>query len=110
VTVARVIAIGFAVGAAVHATGFALIGLGVDLYGPTYPAWRHAVMALVDASIAWIALRQPGWLFVALPAWAVEQALVNGFGIFPIIALGAVASLAWERWCWRRGLLKTTRR
>jgi len=97
--VPRGIAFWFAAGAAVHATGFMLIGLGVDLYGPGYPAWRHAVMAIVDASIAWTAMRHPRWLFVALPAWAAEQALVNGFGFFPIAALVAVAGLAWEQWC-----------
>ena len=99
---ALVIALAFAAGAAVHATGFALMWVGVDLYGPDYPAWRHAVMALVDASIAWVARRHQGWLFVVLPAWATEQALVNGFGIFSIIALAATAGLLWERWCRRR--------
>ena len=100
-SVARVIATAFAAGAAVHATGFALMWLGIELYGRDYPAWRHAVMALVNASIAWVALRHQRWLFVALPAWAAEQALVNGFGLFPVIALVGLVALAWERWCWR---------
>ena len=95
---ARVVAIGFAAGAAVHAAGFALMLFGVDLYGPTYPAWRHAVMAIVDATVAWVGWRQQRWLFVALPAWAAEQTLVNGFGVFPVVALIAVAALALERW------------
>ena len=98
-SVARVVAIWFAAGAAVHATGFILIWFGVDLYGPGYPAWRHAAMALVDVSIAWVAVHHPRWLFVALPAWAAEQALVNGFGFFSSVALVGVAAVAWERWC-----------
>ncbi|HVG54315.1 MAG TPA: hypothetical protein VM846_07810 [Vicinamibacterales bacterium] len=98
-SVARVVAIWFAAGAAVHATGFILIWFGVDLYGPGYPAWRHAAMALVDVSIAWVAVHHSRWLFVALPAWAAEQALVNGIGFFSMAALVAVAALVWERWC-----------
>ena len=95
---ARVIAIGFAAGAAVHAAAFALMLFGVDLYGPGYPAWRHAVMATIDASVAWLGWRQQRWLFVALPAWAAEQTLVNGFGVFPVVALIGVVALTWERW------------
>jgi hypothetical protein len=76
---------------------------GVDLYGPAYPAWRHAVMAIVDAGIAWVAWRHQRWLFVVLPAWAAEQTLVNGFGVFPIVTLIAVVTLACERyWTTRR--------
>ena len=103
-SVARVIAIAFAAGAAVHATAFALMWLGIELYGPDYPGWRHAVMALVDASIAWAALRHQRWLYVVLPAWAAEQTLVNGFGFFSIIPIAGVAALIWEQWCWRRAV------
>jgi hypothetical protein len=95
--VARLIAIAFATGAAVHAAGFALMLVGVDLHGPGYPAWRHAAMAIVDVSVAWVGRRHQRWLFVALPAWAAEQTLVNGFGVFPVAALIGVAALAWER-------------
>ena len=49
-------------------------------------------MALVDVSIAWVAVHHPRWLFVALPAWAAEQALVNGIGFFSMAALVAVFS------------------
>jgi hypothetical protein len=101
-SVARIIGTAFAVGATLHTIAFALMGLGVDLYGPDYPAWRHVVMALVDASVAWVALRRHGWLFLALPIWAAEQALVNGLGFFPVIALAGVVALACERWWWRR--------
>ena len=98
-SVAWVIAIWFAAGAAIHATGFMLTWFGVDLYGAPYPPWRHAVMALIDAAIAFVAMRRQRWLFIALPAWAAEQALVNGVGFFSIMALLATAGLAWERWC-----------
>ena len=94
---ARVVAILFAAGAFVHAAGFALMLFGVDLYRPVYPAWRHAAMAIVDAAVAWVGWRHQRWLFVALPAWAAEQTLVNGFGVFPVVALIGVTALAWER-------------
>src|SRR4051794_16373496 len=76
-TMRRLTALGFAVGSTVHAVGFALLAWGIELYGPDYPVWRHVVMALVDASIAWIALRLTPWLVFALLAFLAEQLLVH---------------------------------
>jgi len=69
-----VTAIGFAAGSALHAVAFLLIGLGIYLYGLDYPAWRHPVMASADAAIAWIAVRRPQWLILALATWVIEDA------------------------------------
>jgi len=73
------------------------MGAGILLYGPTYPAWRHVVMATVDGAISWIGFRHPVWLLVALPAWVAEQLVVNGFGVEPAVVIAAIAALAWER-------------
>jgi len=62
------------------------------LYGPDYPAWRHPVMVSADAAIAWIALRRPQWLILALTTWVIEQTMVNGFGV--LCALVTVAIVA----------------
>jgi hypothetical protein len=97
--VARIIAAGFAAGATVHAVGFVLIWFGIYWYGPGYPPWRHAVMATVDSSVAWVALKRPIWLFVALPPWIAEQWVMNGFGPFTLIAVIFLIALAWEHSC-----------
>src|SRR4051812_1072313 len=94
---APITALGFAIGAAVHATAFLLIGAGILLYGPTYPAWRHVLMAAADGAISWIGFRHPAWLFVALPTWVAEQLVVNGFGVVSAVVIAAIVALAWER-------------
>jgi len=92
ISVAHLTAIGFAAGGALHAVAFLLIGLRIYLYGPDYPAWRHPVMVSADAAIAWIALRRPQWLILALTTWVIEQTMVNGFGV--LCALVTVAIVA----------------
>ena len=92
-----VIALGFAAGSLVHSTGLVLLAGGIELYGPGYPAWRHAVMAVVDALIACIAVWRPAWLIVALPAFLAEQVLVNGVGLTPVVVLIAWMALLAER-------------
>ena len=87
----------FAVGGSVHALAFALIGAGVYLYGEHYPAWRHPLMATIDAVIVWIGFRRPEWLPVALALWIAEQLLVNGVGPMLIAAGAAFVALLWER-------------
>ena len=100
ISVTRLIAIGFAVGATIHAVAFVLIWFGINLYGPSYPSWRHAVMATVDFLIAWIGVNRPLWLFVVLPAWIAEQWFVNGLGRpIPLIVLISLIALAWQHWC-----------
>jgi len=96
-TVARLTALGFAIGSAVHATAFVVMWFGIRWYGPTYPAWRHVVMAAIDASIAMIGIRRPAWLLVALPAWIAEQWIVNGFNPECALVTVAVVALAWTR-------------
>jgi hypothetical protein len=72
-----VVGIAFACGGLVHAAGFVLHKFGVELYR-NYPAWRHPIMVVVDATIAWIAIRRPRWLFAALAGFLLEQIAVNG--------------------------------
>ncbi len=100
--VARLTALGFAIGAAVHAIGFLLMGMGIYLYGPGYPAWRHVAMATADAGIAVVGRKRPRWLFVVLPAWITEQTVVNGFGGFCALVTAALVALAWKQWRTRR--------
>ena len=90
--VAHLTAIGFAVGIALHAVAFLLIGVGIYVYGPDYPAWRHMAMATADAAIAWIAVRRSRWLIAALAAWVIEQPVVNGFGVLCAIVIAAIAA------------------
>jgi len=71
------VGIAFACGGLVHATGFVLHEFGVEQYR-NYPAWRHPIMAAVDATIVWIAFRRPRWLPAALAAFLLEQTAVNG--------------------------------
>jgi hypothetical protein len=74
----RLIAIAFALGSLMHATAWLLLTFGVELYGPGYPAWRHAAFTVADAFIAWVALRHPHRLFFALLAFSIEQLATNG--------------------------------
>lgn len=97
----RLIALGFALGGVAHTLGFVLLVLfGVKWYGPTYPAWRHAMMAMVDASVVWIALRRPSWLVFALVGFLVEQVAVNGFHLEPtlVLVLAALVFAVREKW------------
>ena len=97
----QLIALGFALGSSAHALGFVLLSTwGIKWYGPTYPAWRHLVMASVDLLIVWIALRRPSWLVVALALFLVEQLVVSGFHLeaTPFFVLIAVVVAAWEKW------------
>lgn len=96
--VAWLLTVGFAIGGAVHATAFLLIGFGIRAYGPEYPAWRHIVMATVDVLVAWVVSRGRVWSFVVLAAWVAEQTLVNGFGPFSAVVTAAIGGLAVERW------------
>lgn len=61
-----------------HAGRFALGFAGIHLAPPDYSAWRDPAFALIDATIAWVALRRPRWLFFCLLAFLVEQAVSNG--------------------------------
>jgi len=72
-SIAKLTALGFVTGGVIHAAAFLLLRGGIQLYGPAYPGWRHVVMATVDGAIAWVALKWPRGLFVALPAWIAEQ-------------------------------------
>ena len=89
----RLVAVVFAAGSLFHTTGLLLLAWGIAWYGPAYPAWRHATMAAVDASIACVAIWKPTWLRFVLPAFAVEQILVNGFGLTPAIVLVATMTV-----------------
>ena len=95
---ARLTAVGFALGSAVHATAWVPLWFGIELYGPDYPPWRHVVFTVVDASIALIAVRRPRWLVFALVAFLVEQ--VRAHGVQPTSVLVAIAAIAAgvERW------------
>ena len=93
----KLIALGFAAGCLVHSTGFLLLLVGIELYGPGYPAWRHVVMAAVDAAIACIVVWRPAWLIVVLPTLITEQLLVNGIGLTPAVVLIAWIAVLWER-------------
>jgi hypothetical protein len=94
----RLTAAGFAVGAAAHLIAFGLLFLGITLYGPTYPAWRHVVMIVVDLTMVWMALRFVRWLVFALVAFLAEQLVVTGLGITTIFVAVALVFAARERW------------
>jgi hypothetical protein len=94
---AKVTAVGFMLGCMAHTTGLVLLGWGVELYGRGYPAWRHAVMATVDAMIASTAIWRPAWLAFVLPAFIAEQLLVNGMGWTPVVVLIAWIAVCVER-------------
>lgn len=82
-----------------HAVSFVLLAGGIELYGQGYPAWRHVVMALVDASIVWIALRLTPWLVFALLAFLAEQLFVNRrFETTSGLVLVAAILAGWDRW------------
>ena len=97
IRVAHLIALGFAVGGAVHALAFALIRFGIYLYGPGYPTCRHPMMATADALIAWIAWRRPQWLVGALSAWVIEQTRTNGFGLLCGVVTAAILAHAFQQ-------------
>jgi hypothetical protein len=94
----RLTALGFAIGSAAHALGLVLLLRGIQWYGPGYPAWRHAVMALVDLSIVWIGLRRTSWFVFALFAFFVEQQVVNGFHFENALVIAATVFAAREKW------------
>ena len=74
---ATITGVGFALGSLEHATGLILLAFHIELFSG-YPAWRHAVFTVVDASIAWVAMRRPDRLFLPLCAFLVEQVVTNG--------------------------------
>jgi hypothetical protein len=88
----RLTAIGFALGGTIHATAWVLLLFGVELYRPGYPPWRHVLFALIDASIASIAVLRPGWLVFALVAFLADQLWEHG--VEPAAALVTLAALA----------------
>ena len=90
---AMLVTVVFAAGSLVHMTGLLLLAWGIAWYGPAYPAWRHATMAVVDASIACVAIWKPAWLRFVLPAFAAEQVLVNGFGLTSAVVLVATVAV-----------------
>jgi hypothetical protein len=94
----RLTALGFAIGSAAHALGFVLLLCGIAWYGPTYPAWRHVVMAVIDMSVVWIALRRSPWFVFALFAFFVEQLVVNGIQLESVVLLAAVFFAGREKW------------
>jgi hypothetical protein len=92
------IAVGFACGSAAHAISGLLLFGGIALYGPQYPAWRHAAMALVDAAMVWLAIRRTSWLVFGLLGFLIEQLLVNGWGPTPAFVLVALVWAGYETW------------
>lgn len=94
----RLTGIGFVVGGAVHTAALSMLPLGIAIYGANYPWWRHVTMAGVDMAMAWIALRRPSWLLIAILAFEVEQLIVNGFGVMQGAIMIAAMLAAWERW------------
>jgi hypothetical protein len=76
--ISGLVAVGYALGSLVHATGWFLLLFHIELYGAGYPAWRHAAFTVADASIAWIAVRRPDWLFFPLLAFFLEQGATHG--------------------------------
>ncbi|HKV98991.1 MAG TPA: hypothetical protein VJN96_04155 [Vicinamibacterales bacterium] len=97
-SVTRLVAIGFALGAFAHSTGLVLLLFGYTLYGPHYPWWRHALMVTFDATIATIALRRSTWLIAALCVALLEQIVVNGFGwVAALVAIAIAACLLTNR-------------
>ena len=87
----RLTAVGFTLGSLEHATRFALVFAGIHLAPADYPPWRDPVFALVDATIVWVALRRPRWLFFFLLAFLVEQ-------------VGSHGRWVWQRWVDGQGL------
>lgn len=94
---ARLAAIGFGLGGIWHAVNAVLVWRGVELYGPDYPGGRHVLMALVDASIAFVAMRHARWLVWVLLSFAVEQFIVNGIEWTPIAVLIAAVFVGYQQ-------------
>jgi hypothetical protein len=87
---ARLTAIVFLVGGSIHLVSFALLPLGIDVYGPTYPPLRHVLMASIDLSIGGLGMSRPTWLLFLLPGYVVQRLVFNPLGWEAI-----VAGLAW---------------
>jgi hypothetical protein len=81
----RIVGIGFAAGSLEHLIGLVLLGFQIEMF-TSYPAWRHAAFAFVDAGIAYLAFTRPRRVFIPLLAMLIEQIVVNG-------------SSAWRTWC-----------
>ena len=78
---APIIAAGFALGSLEHAVGLVLLAFHIEMYA-AYPAWRHAAFAMVDASIAYLAIRHSDRLFIPLFAFLIEQIATNGVAAY----------------------------
>jgi hypothetical protein len=74
---ARVVAIGFAIGSVEHLVGLVLLGFHVEMYA-NYPGWRHAAFAGADAAIAFIGFSRPHRLFFPALMFLIEQIAING--------------------------------
>jgi hypothetical protein len=74
-----------------------LLFFRIELYGPGYPHWRHAVFALIDASIVWLAVRRPEWLVFALVAFLTDQIWEHGVQTITVLVMLAVLAVGLER-------------
>jgi hypothetical protein len=89
------VAIGFALGALAHFTSWVLLWWGIEVYGHGYHGWRHPTFTVVDAFIAWVAVRFPAWLALPLALFAAEQTWDHGFGPEPVVVAIAALLSAW---------------
>ena len=71
--------------AGIHVTALAVPAFGTAAYSPTYPAWRHVVFVVIDATAAWLFLRRPLWF-----VWA--------FGVLTLQVLYSHGGSAWANW------------
>ena len=94
---AKATALGFALGSLAHATAWLLLFFRIELYGPGYPHWRHAVFALIDASISWLALRRPEWLVFGLVAFLADQIWEHGVETITLLVMLAALAVGLER-------------
>lgn len=83
----RLAAAGALVAVAIHAAALAVPAFATATYPPGYPAWRHLLFVAIDAALAWLFLRRPGW-FVWAYAILTAQVIYSHGG-------GALAS--WQR-------------
>ena len=81
----RLAAAGGVVAAGIHATALAVPAFGTSTYSPTYPAWRHVLFVVIDATAAWLFLRRPLWF-----VWA--------FGVLTVQVLYSHGGSAWASW------------
>jgi hypothetical protein len=86
---ARLTALGFLIGGAVHAVAFVLLAFGIELYGHAYPPLRHVLMASIDGTVGSIGVVRPKWLLVVLPVYVVQRLAFNGLGWEAIVVTGA---------------------